>query len=144
MQPVTREVGGHPGDPVPISIPPGWVTVDPGLPDSLTVDEVKILTGEAAHDAAVDAGIITEDDDLPNDMFIANPDESLVAVSLAGDAAIEIFRRTPPGALVSVTASKLAALVDGSYTGAPVYGVVPGDPMLMTITIEGVPPLRSR
>jgi hypothetical protein len=150
MQPATRDVGGNPGDPVPTSTPPttgapvalpdgtlvGWVTVDPGSPGDLAVDEVEILTGQAAHDAAVDAGIITEDEDLPNDMFIANREETSVEVSLDADAIIEMLAAATPETHVTVTPDELAALVDGTYSGPPVYGVSPGEPILMTITVD--------
>jgi hypothetical protein len=150
MQPTTRDVGGNPGDPEPTSTPPttgapvalpdgtlvGRVTIDPSAPFTLTIDEVEILTGQAAHDAAVDAGIITEDEDLPNDMFIANPDDSATEASLTDEAVVEMLSGETPGTFLTVTVAELAALIDGSYSGAPVYGVAAGEPILMTITIE--------
>jgi hypothetical protein len=70
-------------------------------------------------------------------MFVANPDASSVEISLAAGAVIEMLSGATPGTYLTVSADQLAALVDGSYSGPPVYGVVAGEPILMTVTVEG-------
>lgn len=151
VQPTTVEVTGDTMDPTPgpaptSTVPPaalpdgtidGYISIDPSSPGTIAVDTVEILTGQAAHDAAVEAGIITEDEDLPNDMYIANDDRTSVPLGLHDDAGIEMVSGDTPGTVVSVTAGQLAELYEGSYDGPAVYGVVAGQPILMSIAIEG-------
>ncbi|MGD2064706.1 MAG: hypothetical protein PVF51_14155 [Nitrospirota bacterium] len=115
----------------------GWVTIDPSAPGMLTVDQVDILTGRDAHDAAVNAGVINADEDLPNDMFIDNPDDETVEISLSDDAVITMISAITPDETVGVSFTDLVSLIDGTYAGTPIYGVVPGAPVLMSITIDG-------
>lgn len=115
----------------------GWVTIDPSAPGVLTVDQVDILTGRDAHDAAVDAGAIDADEDLPNDMFVDNPDDETVDISLADDAVITMISAVTPDRMVEVSVTDLVSLVDGTYEGTPIYGIVPGAPVLMRVTVDG-------
>jgi len=138
-------------EPVVDSIPP--VTVAPSVADGtyfgfvsvgedgekvvVDFDQAEMLSGQEAHDAAVAAGVITADEDLPNDVFIVNPDESTERVNLASDAVITMLSAEDPAATLDIDAETLGALFAGGYEGPSVYGVVPGQPMPMMVDIAG-------
>ncbi|MEX1287946.1 MAG: hypothetical protein AB1Z57_08420, partial [Acidimicrobiia bacterium] len=103
----------------------------------LGVDLAELLTGEAARQAAIDAGVIGEGEDLPNDVFIDNPDRRYELLSAAEYARILVISGDDTSGLVEVGVEGLAALHDGTWTGDPVYGIVAGEPIAMEVTIEG-------
>jgi hypothetical protein len=103
----------------------------------LGVDVAEMLTGEEARQAAVDAGVIGEGEDLPNDFFINNPEVVLELVSLAPDAEITVISGTDTSQQVAIDAQRLLALYEGTDTGEPVYGIVAGQPIVMDLVIEG-------
>jgi hypothetical protein len=114
----------------------GFVAVNDGVvPTLVMVDPAEMLTGRAAHDAAVAAGLISEDEDLPNDFFIANPDPRVFTNRLADDAVISVISGDDPGREIRVSSEELTALYNGSYSGEPVYGIVPDQPIVMNITV---------
>lgn len=53
-----------------------WVTngEDESRAMTIGVDLAEMLTGRAAHDAAVQDGVINEDEDLPNDFHVDSPE----------------------------------------------------------------------
>ena len=151
LLPIRRTVGEPiTPDPVPVTTP---VTTTVTLPpvvasdgilvawvvptdDGATLDDVQILTGDAAHDAAVAAGIIGEDEDLPNDMFVADIAGDPVTVPVLASVVIDMISGGTPGTTVRISYGDLLALLDGSYDATPVYGVAEGEPVLMTVTVE--------
>jgi hypothetical protein len=116
----------------------GFVTVngDNG-PTVVTIDIAEILTGEEARKAAVDAGVIEEGEDLPNDFFIDDPDDEIEVLILADDAVIRVLSATTPETYLTIDAPTLESLFNGSYSGEPVYGMSPDVPAPMEITVEG-------
>ena len=105
---------------------------------TITYDPAEILTGEAAHDAAVEAGVITEAEDLPNDFFIANPDEEAVTASLDPDGTYILLGLGSDQAIDEVTLS-MEEFVAALETGAGFYGVIPGEtPMQLVLTGDQV------
>lgn len=139
-------VDPQPGDPVvdptEVVIPDGdwfgFVTVgrDESGAITLGVDLAEMLTGQEAHDAAVDAGVIGEDEDLPNDFFIANPESRLELMHLADAALIEVISSDDVSKTLVIEPGQLEALYEGDYVGPDVYGIVPGQPIAMDITIS--------
>ncbi|MDH4309605.1 MAG: hypothetical protein OEX04_19210 [Acidimicrobiia bacterium] len=132
-------------DPTPSVLEPGEEGVPPRRHDAFVsvastgafmLDEVTILTGDPAHDAAVKAGVIAPDEDLPNDMWIDNPTRTLAQANVA-EASIEMISGDDPGEVVLVTPEQFAALLEGSYAGPSIYGVAAGSPVLMHITFDG-------
>jgi hypothetical protein len=115
----------------------GFVTVngDNG-PTRVTIDIAQILTGEEARKAAIDAGVIEEGEDLPNDFFIDDPDDGIEVLTLADDAVIKVLSGTTPETYLTIDAATLESLFNGSYSGEPVYGISPDMPAPMSITIE--------
>jgi hypothetical protein len=115
----------------------GFVTVngDNG-PTVVTIDIAKILSGEEARKAAVDAGVIEEGEDLPNDFFIDDPDDEIEVLTLADDAVIRVLSATTPETYLTIDAPTLESLFNGSYSGEPVYGMSPDVPAPMEITVE--------
>lgn len=115
----------------------GFVTVngDNG-PTVVTIDLAEILTGEEARRAAVEAGVIEEGEDLPNDFFIHDPDDKIEILTLADDAVIKVLSAMTPETYLSIDAATLESLFNGSYTGEPVYGISPDVPAPMDITVE--------
>jgi hypothetical protein len=109
-------------------------TDDSGEP-TLGIDVAEVLTGEEARQAAIDAGVIGEGEDLPNDFFISNPEPTRELLHLAPDADITVISATDPGMTIDVEVEDLQALYEGTYPLDDVYGIVPGEPIAMEVTI---------
>lgn len=101
------------------------------------IDPAEMLTGEAAHDAAVAAGVITEDEELPNDLFILDEEERTFEHVLDPAAVVRVLDGNQPWIQLDVSGSDLLDLYDGTYGGPPVYGIIPGTPIAMDLTISG-------
>jgi hypothetical protein len=116
----------------------GFVTIDStGGVIQLLIDPAEMLSGQEAHDAAVEAGFITEDQDLPNDFFIANPDSQTYLVPVTEDTAITVLSAEAVETELTVDLDQLAAILDGSYEGEMIYGIVPGQPAPFDVTVSG-------
>jgi hypothetical protein len=100
-----------------------------------TIDEVEILTGDAAHDAAVEAGVIGADEDLPNDMWVHNDTASQVELPLADNAVIELLSSEVPGEWIAVEFPDLGAVYEGSYDGPAMVTTAAGQALLMEVTV---------
>ena len=108
-------------------------------PTMLTVDVAEMLTGEPAREAAVKAGVIGEDEELPNDFFIANPDSEVVRVKVAEDAVISVLSGESPDTPMIIDGVTLESIYNGSYNGPAVYGIAPDQPFAVNLTIvDGV------
>lgn len=96
--------------------------------DGFIVDQAEFLTGEEAKQAAVDDGVILPGEDLPNDFYIRNGDESTDLVAMAPDATFSMLMFDADGAINpgAMDYEDLVALMQGGYTGPDVYGVVDG------------------
>lgn len=116
----------------------GLVTVGEDEADAVTlgVDLVEMLTGQAARDAAVAAGEIGEDEDLPNDFFIDNPESVLELMHLDDSAAITVLSGTDVANGLLIDAQQLLDLFEGDYVGPPVYGILAGYPIAMELVIS--------
>lgn len=66
------------------------------------IELVEMLVGQAAIDAARDAGVIGAGEDLPNDFFIRDIDAPAVSIDVAG-ASVEVFDCSQGCVLVDVT-----------------------------------------
>jgi hypothetical protein len=114
------------GEPAPTADLPdgkwfGFVTVDgDNGPTVVTIDIAEILSGEEARKAAVDAGVIEEGEDLPNDFFIYDPDDEIEVLTLADDVVIRVLSASTPETYLTIDASTLESLFNGSYSGEPV------------------------
>lgn len=140
--PVQRVVDGSPEPVVEAPIADGdwfaFVTVGEDETGAITlgVDLAEMLTGQEAHDAAVEAGVISPDEDLPNDFFIKNDAVVLESMHLSDSAVIEVISADDTSTHIDVTPQQLAALFNGTYVGGEVYGVAVGEPIPMDVTIE--------
>jgi len=106
---------------------------------TLGVDLAEMLSGEEARAAAVDDGVIAEGEDLPNDFYIDNDEQVSELLHVAEGAGFELISGADTSQKVQVDAPILAEAYEGTYTGEPLYGVVPGAPIAMDITIaEGL------
>lgn len=115
----------------------GFVTIDGDNGSTVvTIDLAEILTGEEARKAAVDAGVIEEGEDVPNDFFIFDPEDDVEILTLADGAVIEVLSGTSPETYLTIDADTLESLFNGSYSGEPVYGISPDMPAPMNITVE--------
>jgi hypothetical protein len=102
--------------------------------DGLLVDPAEFLSGEEARQAAVEAGVIEEGEDLPNDFFIRDESDaaSVVPIAEAAGFALLLFEDGTP-AETPVDFDEFVAALDGS--NPDVYGVMDGV-IPATITIE--------
>lgn len=116
----------------------GLVTVGGDETGRLTlgVDLAEMLSGPAAHEAAVEAGVITSADELPNDYFVYNPESTLELIHLAGQAKITVLSGKDPGTGIVVNGEELLALYEGSYVGPPIYGIVAHQPIAMDLVVR--------
>lgn len=106
---------------------------------TLGIDLAEMLTGEEARAAAVEAGVIGEDEDLPNDYFIVNDENVLELLHVNQDARFALISGSDTSEKVLVDAPILAEVYAGTYTGEPFYGVPAGIPIVMDVTItDGV------
>ncbi|MCZ7662866.1 MAG: hypothetical protein M5U22_08010 [Thermoleophilia bacterium] len=105
---------------------------------TLVFDPAEFLTGEAAVAAAREAGVIGEDEDLPNDFFIRNTDTSEETVPVDSAITFTLVGFDSAGALTDeeVSYAELEQLFAGGADTAQVYGFVPGE-LPMTLTFAG-------
>lgn len=103
---------------------------------TLGVDLAEMLTGEEARLAAIEAGVIEEGEDLPNDYFIDNPEVVMELVHLADDVEITVISGTDTSQVVTIDAAQLDALHEGTYSGEAVYGIIAGLPIAMELVVE--------
>ena len=74
------------------------------------LDALEVLSGEAAIKAAVAAGEVEPGEGLPNDVFIDDPDDTVVWAAMSPSATVQIFDcSTAECALAHVSFSDLAA-----------------------------------
>lgn len=116
----------------------GFVTVGEDETGQVTlgIDLAEMLSGQAAHDAAVEAGVIRDDEDLPNDFFIDNPDSVVELVHLADAATITVLSGDDPSTGLLIDVNRLVELYEGTYAGPPVYGIVAHQPIVMDLDIR--------
>lgn len=101
--------------------------------EDVVVDPAELLSGEAARKAAIEAGVIAEGEELPNDFFIADPDDETFTVGVASDASYELmlFVEGSPVA-TEVSVDEVMQALEGS--NPDVYGVADGViPAMVTI-----------
>ena len=119
-----------------------WVTLASSRADDdvvIRIDPAEFLTGRQAHHAAVEAGVIDDDEELPNDVFIVNADDATQTVAVDDTATVTV-QVTPPDApliTVTVSADRFYDIFDGAIDDGAVYGVLPGKPLPMRLTIDG-------
>lgn len=103
--------------------------------DGLVVDVAEMLTGEEARQAAIEAGFISEGEDLPNDFFIINPDDAVEVVPLSPEATYRLllFAQGVPTE-TEVDYAEFAAVLSGETVD--VYGVADGE-LPATIVVAG-------
>lgn len=70
----------------------GWLRSFEGTAGTVTVgvDEAEMLTGDEALAAAREDGAIGEDEELPNDFYIRNPDESTIDLTVSPDVVVTL------------------------------------------------------
>ena len=77
----------------------GWLRSfeDTGGTTTVGVDPADMLTGEAAVAAARQDGEISQNEDLPNDFYIRNPDESTIEFAVSPDVVVTLQACYPGG-----------------------------------------------
>ncbi len=106
---------------------------------TLVFDPAQLLTGDEALTAARQAGIIGADEDLPNDFFILNPDQTDEReLTVVDDAEFVMVGFDASGGLTDspVSAAEFEAVLSGSVDTSGFYGIVPGD-LPMTLVLNG-------
>lgn len=103
---------------------------------TLGVDLAEMLSGQAAHDAAVEAGVIDSADELPSDFFIDNPQSALELMHFEDEATITVLSGEDPGTGIVIDDESLMALYEGTYVGPAVYGIVAHQPIAMDLTVR--------
>lgn len=102
---------------------------------TLGVDLAEMLTGEEARLAAVEDGVIAEDEDLANDFYIDNDETVLELLEVTDDVRFLLISGSDTSEQIAVDGDAMARLWDGSYEGDPIYGIVPGSPIAMNVTV---------
>jgi len=106
---------------------------------TLGVDVAEMLSGEEAREAAVEDGVISEGDDLPNDFYIENDERVLELLHLSDDPSILVISGNDTSRLIEIDVDMLSQLWNGDYNGEPIYGIVPSVPIPMGVTVaDGV------
>lgn len=103
---------------------------------TLGLDLAEMLTGEEARQAAIEDGVISEDEDLPNDFYIENDDEVLELTHVTDDARFVLISGSDTSEQIAVDGATLAELWGGTYQGDAIYGIAPGTPIAMEVTIR--------
>lgn len=104
---------------------------------TLGIDLADMLTGEEAREAAVEDGAIAEDEELPNDFYINNDDVVLELLHAAEDARFVMISGEDVAERIQVDALLFAEIYEGTYSGDPLYGVVPQTPIAMDVVVSG-------
>lgn len=132
-------------DPEPVpALPDGEVfaMVTVGSDETATtlgVDVAEMLSGEEARAAAVEDGVISEGEDLPNDFYIENDEHVLELLHLSDDPSILVISGNDTSQLIEIDVDMLWQLWNGDYDGEPIYGIVPSVPIPMDVTVaDGV------
>ena len=102
---------------------------------TLGVDLAEMLSGEPARRAAIEDGVINEGEDLPNDVYIRNPNVRYELMSFAEGAEVTVISAVEPGTYVPISPEKLEALYAGRQVDDAVYGIATGTPIAMEVTI---------
>lgn len=105
--------------------------------DGLLVDPAELLSGEEARQAAVEDGVIGPDEDLPNDVYIRDPDDVTQAVVPSSDAAYSLLVFDEGGSPVQseVSYDFFTAVLNGGEEASEVYGLFDGA-VPATVTID--------
>jgi hypothetical protein len=110
----------------------------------ITFDPAEILTGEEAREAAVEAGVIEEGEDLPNDFFVDNPDQTTTSAGLSPDGEYVLLGFDRYGTIQeeAVGLHILVAVVTGGSD--QYYGIVPGEvPANLTLAGDTVTVIKQ-
>jgi hypothetical protein len=83
---------------------------------TVTVDLVQVLSGEAARKAAAEAGELPADGTLPNDVYVKDLGKR-VTVAVAGDGGFQVYDCSAGCQLVGTTLGKLADGTTVPYGG---------------------------
>lgn len=105
----------------------------------LVFDPAEMLTGGEAAAAAREDGIIGAEEDLPNDFYIRNldnTDEWQLAVGSGTEFVLIGFDATGALTDVPVSAGEFETLLSGLVDSSDFYGFVPGD-LPMTLVLIG-------
>lgn len=102
---------------------------------TLGIDQSEMLSGEEARQAAVEDGLISEGEDLPNDFYIRNPEIVYELMHFSENPEVRVVSAVDPGTTLSVTPEHLLAVYSGETIDDAIYGVVAGQPIAMNLTI---------
>lgn len=103
---------------------------------TLGIDLAEMLGGEEARLAAIEDGVISEGEDLPNDFYIRNPGIVYELMHLADGAEITVVSAVAPGTNMLISPEKLEAVYAGRQFDQAIYGIVPGIPIAMDVTVS--------
>lgn len=104
--------------------------------DGFLLDAAELLSGEEAREAAVTDGVIEPGEDVPNDVYIRDVDDTTLVVMPASDASYELLLFDSSGSPVatSVTYNEVADALNDAHPD--VYGVFEGT-IPATVVISG-------
>ncbi|NND02063.1 MAG: hypothetical protein HKN91_04690, partial [Acidimicrobiia bacterium] len=87
--------------------------------------------------AAIEAGVIGENEDLPNDFFIVNEEQKYELLKVRNGTLFTLLDANDPGNQIQVNGERLQQVYAGEDIGQPIYGIVPGTAFAMNITVAG-------
>lgn len=104
--------------------------------EALVADPAEFLSGARALEAARADGVVGLDEDLPNDVYIRNPDEAAEVVEIASDASFTLIGFDATGGLVERAVARqtfIALMAGGDSSGY--HGFTP-DSLPMSLALR--------
>lgn len=102
---------------------------------TLGVDVAEMLSGDEARQAAIEDGFIAEDEDLPNDFYIRNPDEAMELLQFTDSPEITLISSQDTSQTITVTPDELAQVYEGTHPNGESFYVGVGQPIPMDVSV---------
>lgn len=123
----------------PTALPDGeqFVFIKGVAGTDLVVDQAEMLSGDEARQAATEDGVIQPGEDLPNDFYIRNKDESTVIIGVSAGSTPQVLTFGSDGQITETDISYdlFTAALRGESVPVEIYGVS-SDAFPVTATVK--------
>jgi hypothetical protein len=103
---------------------------------TLGVDLAEMLSGEEARQAAIEDGVIGEDEELPNDFYIRNAETVYELLHFAEAPEILLISSMDTSQMVSFDPEGLEQVYEGTHPDQDGLYVAAGQPIPMDVTVS--------